>query len=350
MDPIDTMRILVLWPGLPDYAARLLRAVIEAGHTLDVVGTRPSVPVEGMERSLGQRVHWVSADAALSFDTLGLPMPDLVLQGGYATPAWRTLNAAARAAGRKVVLISDNNLEPGLKHALLDPIRHRLMLRRHFDAVLVPGKDGTRYAKRMGYGAVVEGAYGADPALFFDGPPASTRERTILFVGQFIERKKPVALSRAFAAMAASRPDWRLHLCGGGVQAEAIARHPQIIVEGFRQPPDLSALMRTVRVLALPSIEEHWGLVVHEGTLSGCALLTTPQVGAAADLATPDNAVVCAPTEAGIASALADLTAWTDERFDAAQRASRRLSAGFGPARFAAAVDELIASTGATAH
>ena len=33
----------------------------------------------------------------------------------------------------------------------------------------------------------------------------------------------------------------------------------------------------------MPSLEEHWGLVVHEAALSGCALLLSNRVGAKED-------------------------------------------------------------------
>ena len=41
------------WNGLPQYAARLLRGALDAvGRPCDVIGSRPTVAVEGMEHAL----------------------------------------------------------------------------------------------------------------------------------------------------------------------------------------------------------------------------------------------------------------------------------------------------------
>ena len=41
--------LVVAWPGLPDYAARCIRAVIErSAVSVAVIGTRPDVPIEGL--------------------------------------------------------------------------------------------------------------------------------------------------------------------------------------------------------------------------------------------------------------------------------------------------------------
>ena len=46
-------QIVFSWHGLPQYAARLIRAAIDRlGRPCLVIGSRPTVPVEGMERIL----------------------------------------------------------------------------------------------------------------------------------------------------------------------------------------------------------------------------------------------------------------------------------------------------------
>jgi glycosyltransferase involved in cell wall biosynthesis len=270
--------------------------------------------------------------------------------GGYTSPAFNALAREVRAAGGRVVLMSDNNWTGTLRQRTLDPLRHWLLLRRNYDGILVPGASGERIAASWGYGddVIERGLYGADPALFTAGPPLVERRKAFLFVGQFIARKNVLGLADAFVRFAADHPDWSLSLCGNGAQKDEIPSHPQISVHGFVQPPQLSTLLRNVRCLVLPSLEEHWGLVVHEAALSGCALALSRTVGAAADLARPENALLFEPGDsAAIARALAQFAGWSDEQWAAAELSSRQLASAFGPNAFADGVERLAGQLGA---
>lgn len=334
--------------GLPDYMARCIRALIEDGDgPVEVVATRPSVPIEGMERSLGKPVHWIDGDrAGLGWSELGLEPPRVLLQGGYYLPAFRSLAEEVLENGGKVVLGSDNNWQGGLRQRFIDPLRHRLLLRRNFDGVMTPGAAGIRYSRAMGYGAdcIAPGLYGADPALFNGGPPLVERPRTFLFVGQLIPRKNVIGAAAAFERAAGDLEGWNFEICGSGMQRAEIPRHPAIRVRDFVQPPQLAELMRQARCLVLPSLEEHWGVVVHEAALSGCALVLTDVVGAAPDLACGENAVLIPPgDDAAIERALREIASWSDARWVTAEATSRALGAEFGPHRFSTELRRLVA-------
>lgn len=343
------------WPGLPDYAARCIRAVIDRSATpVTVIATPPSVPIEGMEQSLGQPVNWVEGDdTTVNWQALGVERPDLLFTGGYGFPAFNALADEVRNAGGRVVLMSDNNWTGTPRQRVLDPLRHRLLLRHRHDAIFVPGASGVRVARSWGYPqeTIQTGLYGADPTLFNGGPPLEDRPKTFLFVGQFIARKNVLGLVDAFARFAARRSDWSLRLCGSGPQNDQISKVPGLSVHGFVQPPQLAELLRGARCLVLPSLEEHWGLVVHEAALSGCALALTRTVGAASDLARPQNALLFAPGDtAALADALAQFAAWDDDRWATAERTSRQLAAAFGPAAFADGVLTLATKLGQRQH
>ncbi|UOM37218.1 glycosyltransferase family 4 protein [Acuticoccus sp. I52.16.1] len=339
-------RITFLWRHLPDYAARLIRATIDRGHQVDVIATRPYVPIEGMERSLGQRAHWIKDTTDTSFAALGLTVPDLVFQGGYHVPAFNRLAADARAAGGQVVLMADNSARPTWRQRTVDPVRHRLAFVPRFAGIFVPGASGQRFARAMGYDPdrTVTGFYGADPSVFGDGGPLETRPRRLLFVGQFVARKNVLGLAEAFARVAARHPGWSLVMCGSGPQREAIPAHPQIEVRGFVQPEALTGILRESRALVLPSLCDHWGLSVHEAALSGCALALSDGVGAADDFATPANAVRFAAGDTGaLAGALDALMGWDEAAWQVARPVSLALARRFGPERFADGVERLLA-------
>jgi glycosyltransferase involved in cell wall biosynthesis len=185
--------------------------------------------------------------------------------------------------------------------------------------------------------------YGADPALFHGGEPLHLRPKTILYVGRLAPIKNVVGLTQAFAAFAKDHPDWVLRICGSGGQRALLPDHAQIQVEDFVQPPQLAEIMREARCLVLPSLHEPWGVVVHEAALSGCALALSTAVGAADDLARPDNAVLFKPRSvAAIEGALRTIAGWDDQQWQRAEQTSRELAKQFGPERFADAVDRFI--------
>jgi glycosyltransferase involved in cell wall biosynthesis len=331
------------WNGLPQYAARQLATAIAAiGQDCPVVGSRAQVPIQGVEAALGQPVYWVDPSRPTTWADLGLPVPRVYFQSGWAYPAFNSLGDEVRSAGGKVCLLMDNNWRGNFRQMLGAPW-FRLVQRHKFDAVLVPGRSGRRLARWYGLpdSAIFEGMYGADPRLFFNGPPLDERPNRIIFVGQYIERKGCVPLARAFASVAHLLPGWELCMYGSGPLQSAIPPHPQIKVHGFVQPEQLGALYRGARIFALPSRSESWGLVVHEAALSGCQLLLSDAIGAAPDFATADNSGTFRPgDEEGMASAIVRLAQSADLR--AAQASSIAAAASHSPSVFAARVLDII--------
>jgi len=333
------------WNGLPQYAARLIAAAIRThGSASTVVGSRPSVPVSGIEESLGQPVHWVDADRPTTWQALGLPVPKIYFQSGWAYPAFNALGDEVRAAGGKVCLLMDNNWRGDMRQ-WMGAAWFRLCLRHKFSAVLVPGKSGRRLARWNGIpnNCIWEGMYGADPAIFFNGTQLTKRPKRIIFVGQYIDRKQCVALARAFASVADRMPGWELEMYGSGPQQDLIPLHPRIRVRGFVQPEQLGALYREARIFALPSLVEAWGLVVHEAALSGCQLLLSDAIGAREDFAGEHNsALFRAGDISSLQSALVRLASKDEEALTNSQAESIRLAQSHGPGVFARSVQEII--------
>ncbi|MEP0658025.1 MAG: glycosyltransferase family 4 protein [Roseobacter sp.] len=335
--------IAFLWSGLPDYAARCIgHLIVDTNCAVDVIATRPRVPIEGMEESLGQKIHWLDdRQEKISWDKFGLAPPKLLFVSGYAIPAFNSLADQARSLGTSVVLLSDHNWQRTLRQRFLDPIRHRLLINHKFDGLFVPGAAGRVLGEHCGFkpNDICEGLYGADSSLFAPELPLESREKRMLFVGQFIDRKNILGLVSAFRRFSDEHPEWTLDLCGSGPQRDQIEAHPKLIIHDFVQPPELAKLMASSRVLVLPSLEEHWGLVVHEAASSGCALLTTDNVGAGHDLIRPENGIQFpAGDEAAIYGALLELAGWQHEQWVEAGQYSLSVAANFGPKRFTESV------------
>lgn len=334
--------VVFMWAGLPDYGARLIRGFIESGSAdVQVIATRPAVPIQGMEQSLGQAVHWVADGADASWHGLGLRVPDVLFQGGWAQSSFRALAAEARQQGTKIILMNDQNWQCGLRQHVLDRLRYRVKYLKLFDAAFVPGKSGERYARAMGFNAsrIVTGLYGADPAVFHGGVALTKRPKNFLFVGQLIARKNILNLVQAFSNLATDFPDWTLTICGSGELQSQISDRPQIDVQGFVQPSELAGKLRQSRCLVLPSFEEHWGLVVHEAASCGCALALSSAVGSGDDFAAE---IFNARDVASMETVLRRIAAWSDAEWQAAEVTSRHAARHFGPAVFSRSVQQLV--------
>jgi glycosyltransferase involved in cell wall biosynthesis len=346
------MRIAFSWNGLPQYAARLLRAALDAlDEECVVIGSRPTVPIEGMEAALGQSIVWIDSSRTTSWAELGLDVPAIFFQSGWGYPAFNALGNEVKRHGGKVIGFSDANFRANFRQLVLGGIWFRLKHSRRFDAMIVPGRSGERLMRYFGMpkARIFHGMYGADPALFPVGPPLSERPQRFLFVGQFIPRKDVTGLARAFLRLQrdygeASSP-WQLAIFGGGEQEGQIARGKNITISGFVQPEALGEVFREARFLVLPSLEEAWGLVVHEAALSGCGLILSDAIGSADDLAQGNNTLrFRAGDEKDLYRALASAASLTSTELETMQVESLAAAARFGPTRFRSAALAAIAA------
>lgn len=347
VQPSACPRIAISWNGLPQYAARQIRAAIEQlGESCIVVGSKPTVPVAGMEAALGCHVDWICADAPTSWRALGYAVPEIYVQSGWSYPAFSSLGAEVKASGGRVIGLSDANWRGDFRQLVLGSIGFRMRHKSRFDAMIVPGLQGLRLMRWFGLSAdcVIGGMYGADPSVFRGGPPLAERPKTFLFVGQFIPRKDVLGLARAFLRLVETHPYWTLHICGSGEQQGLIPIHERIVVENFVQPEQLASRFHAARFFVLPSHSEAWGLVVHEAALCGCALILSDKIGSADDLANGANAIrFKAGSERAILAALSDATNWDEPRLRQAEQVSRELATPFGPKRFGREIANLVA-------
>lgn len=342
------MRVAVAWNGLPFYAARLIRAGIERVDVpVDAIGSKPSVPIEGMEEELGQPVSWIDNEKPHSWEDMGLPVPDLLIHTGWRYPGFNSLGREVRRDGGRVVSMIDNRWKNSVRQ-WIGAVVFRFRYRRWFDAVWVPGVSGRRLCRFFGMPDedIYEGMYGADPEVFTKGTSLPERGKTMLFVGQLIPRKNVTQLVEAFRRFREDHPEWKLKIVGEGELAIP-ANEPGIEQEGFLQPEDVAQRMRGSRFLLLPSQEDHWGLVVHEAALSGCGLIVSENVGAAADLVTPENGVVhpadsVNALEGAMRAVVTKGQAWLAN----ASEASRAVAMRFGPERWAETFEKIVSEYG----
>jgi len=342
--------ICFCWEGFPQYAARCVGALVRATtEKVVVVATRPKVPIEGMERVAGCPVVWIDEDEGRGLCEIVGEVPRKLFVSGWGMPVFNRFRDEVRSAGGLVVAMLDNNFSPkGAKpfcREVLKAVKFRLLLRGKYDGFFVPGRSGRKLLRFYGVKdeLIAEGLYAADESLFSNGKPLPEREKKIVYVGQFCARKNILRLVEAFRLAKGLERGWRLELYGCGPLRESIPEGDSaIIVHAFAQPEQLAEIYRSARAFVLPSVEEHWGLVVHEAALSGCVLCLSNRVGAADDLFDESNGVLFDPYDTrGMADALARVMGFSDDELLRAQGASLKLAGRIGLESFVAGVRKL---------
>lgn len=339
--------IAVAWNGLPAYGAHLIQgARLRVGYDFPVIGTRPDVPIWGMEKILNENLYWVKADQIHSWEELGLNVPRLFIHTGWGYAHFISLANEVRAQGGKVVGLFDNSWKGTLRQ-YIGVAYFRTFLRRKYIGAWVPGGSGRRLASRLGFSpqAIREGLYGANPEIFTYQVPIDQRPKSILFVGRLIDRKGILELVNAFGELRDQHPEWSLVVIGDGPYRDKIEGKKGVKVHPFSQPDVIAQEMNQARVLALPSREEHWGLVVHEAALCGCGLLLTQAVGAGEDLVGSTNGIRIANTSTSeVKETLLRIYNLNPSAWIRASEESVDLARNFGPSRWADEFEKLLES------
>jgi glycosyltransferase involved in cell wall biosynthesis len=235
--------------------------------------------------------------------------PDVVMIAGWYSITLVRALVACRRRGIPVLWRGDSNRTSGgrgWKRALRS-ISSRLLL-RWFDGFLSPGRRVDEYLRHFGAPAyrIFEVPYAVDPASFIppvgktvDARLESRRALGItdgafvpLFVGRFVDSKRPLDLVAAAAGTAAPV---HLLMAGSGpleaaIRDEATRRDVRVTLPGFVNQSGLAAIYAAADCLVLPSdSRETWGLVVNEALAAGLPVIVSSEAGCAPDLVREDT-------------------------------------------------------------
>jgi glycosyltransferase involved in cell wall biosynthesis len=163
-----------------------------------------------------------------------------------------------------------------------------------YDFVLVSGVLGRLYAQRLGFkdDRIFEGVYSCNSSLFrpigvnrFKEDQKKDWPNVFLFVGQYIPRKGLNILIEAYSQYRNNIDNpWELWCVGKGPLSKLLEDMQGITNLGYQSSEHCAQLMGKAGTFILPSIEDHWGVVIHEATCSGLPILLTHKCGSYAEL------------------------------------------------------------------
>ena len=342
--------ICVAWGGIPSYAAcALSRFVKDSSEPVRVIATPSDVPRTCYETIGGEKINWIRDNDRKSFEDIIGEVPRVFVVSGWFIPSFNHLVKQMRDKKRPVVALCDNRLKMGIRLFAWLPYFYTL-IRPRFNAFMTPGRSGYRLLRLGGVQPERIGMslYTADPLVFRGDVPLQRRGKRMVFVGRYDSRKNIIPFTRAFLESKLADNGWKLDCYGQGelegqLRSLASVSGGAVGVHRFKQPNDLAREYASARVAVLPSLEDHWGVVVHEAALCGCALLLSSEVGAAEDLYSRKNGRVFSPVRNDcMIKALKDLDEWSDEEWAAAFEESQRQASMISPENFSKNLSGLI--------
>jgi glycosyltransferase involved in cell wall biosynthesis len=161
-----------------------------------------------------------------------------------------------------------------------------VLYRRYFSHCWVPGHSQFLFALKIGFNKnkIINNLYSAAP-VFFNSQNITLTKKRFLFVGRFNSVKGIKYLIQAYLSIPIPlRNGWKLRLVGTGNISNYLSNeNDDIEIYPFQNQSTLIDHACESSVFVLPSIEEPWGVVVHEFAALGMPLLLSDQVGAASE-------------------------------------------------------------------
>ena len=240
--------------------------------------------------------------------------PEVMLIGGWASPGYWEARAWAVRKGVPLVFWSESHLLSTRTGdiPLFNAIKTRFL--RVFDAYYAFSPLSAEYLFN----------FGVDPnrvTLSYNLPNigafprcdrvAGTAEPVLLYVGQLIARKGLLQLFEALGRLT-QRP-WQLLIAGSGSLETELRRRAsrygfsgRTEFLGYVQEEKLNDVYRRGDVFLFPSLNEVWGIVLHEAFLSGNYAVASDRAAASHALLRPgENGEMVSPHDvSGLAAAI----------------------------------------------
>lgn len=278
-----------------------------------------------------KNIKWVDKNKLYNWDDLKLECPDILFQSGWTVKPFKYLGKITRKINKncKIILTADNSYKPNNIRQFLGKYYFYFFLKRKFDFVWVPGRSGKKLMLNFGMNVnnIFTGLYSSLIRIYKNKTSINKRKKQFLFVGQFTKRKNIEILIRAFVNLKFEKKnEWKLILVGSGNLNFKNILKKNIKVISYSSPSKLLELYNDSPFFILPSLEDHWPLVVHEASLCGCFLLLSDRVGNIIEFANNNNSITFNPrSEYSIKNSLQEAMLLTKDKLNFANKTSEFL-------------------------
>jgi glycosyltransferase involved in cell wall biosynthesis len=300
------INIYFSWTELPDYGYFLLKYLDHNLKKNKLINFRVISNPNSFQKNYKEnnnfykKIIWIKKNKKYSWDDLGLETPNIFFQSGWSVESFNYLGKLAKLKNKdnKVILGVDNSLQKNNIKQSVGAVYFKAFLKKNFDYAVVPGLSSKRLMIKFGFkqDMIFTGIYCALQNIYKNNILPKNRKKQFIYVGQFIYRKNILRLIDAFKKVNIKTKKWKLIIVGNGplkINKNNLGCDIKIIKR--QAPKKLSKLYNESLFFILPSLREHWGLVVHEASLSGCFLLLSNNTGSIYEFSNNKNSIIFNP-------------------------------------------------------
>ncbi len=292
------MRVAILWSHLSGYLNSCFHALVEH-HNAELF---VSYQIESGEAPFdaGEFV-WLQSPYRFIDEPDGPELlkrlqqfnPEVMLVGSWHVKGYRYVLRHFKGKSLRIMFM-DNQWRGTLKQRL-GVLASPWYIQPLYEAVFLPGERQAVFAKRFGFndGNIIRGGYTCDHPKFAAVREQRKKDPTVyppafLYVGRLTGEKGIRTLLEAYRQYRTMIPEpFDLLCCGEGELRGELQNIEGIHITGFIQPSELPAIFSKASCLILPSIFEPWGVVIHEATAAGMAVICSSRCGAMVHLVQP---------------------------------------------------------------
>lgn len=277
---------LFLYTRLPDYFLRCVQYLMEtspAGSEAIIVYYPRDINAPYQYDNLPGNIRILEKKELNSLENRSF---DLIYIAGWGDKIYNRFTHQWK--GKIPVIIGMDNPWKGTLKQRFATLIASLLVKNKASHLWVTGYPQYEFARRIGFPAnrILHDLYCADTRKFIKHEP-SFRKR-IVYVGRLVAYKHPDWLLKSFSELLDSNQelgDWELLMIGSGPMLEDLQgkykKFDQIVFQSFVQPKDIVQYYHQSSIFCLPSLNEHWGVVIQEAAAAGLALLLSDTCGAA---------------------------------------------------------------------
>lgn len=340
----STFRIAFLYGGLSQYFLSCLRALKEDHEVQLLLIHWPVSEIAPYEHSNLDWIDHIHERRAMSVDDMRRIVQDFDPHVIYLT-GWMDksyLKVARECKSRALIVAGCDTQWHGTMRQHVAKLASRWLLHRTIDIMWVAGERQRQTARHFGYTSAScwDGVYACDWHAFAHhaGRGLKQREKAFLFTGRYAPVKGIDILAQAYKVYRTSvEKPWKLICAGTGSYRPPFWDQKGIEHLGFVQPEALPELMGRCAAFVLPSIEEPWGVVIHEAATAGMPLICTDACGATVHLLHDDynGYTVDAGSVDQLTQALIRMSTQSGDSWEQMSQHSFELSKAYTPSRWA---------------